>query len=178
MATIFSHPAVAIGLLPWLREVRNSRKLLLAGVVMTILPDLDVIGLRAGIPYEHMLGHRGLTHSLPFAAAFAALVTLVFHLASEIRLWAVWLYLFLSMASHGVTDALTNGGLGIAFLAPFNNERYFFAWRPLEVSTLNIRYFFEGQGASVLASELIWLWPACLTLLLTGYFAKRLMPTG
>jgi inner membrane protein len=30
------------------------------------------------------------------------------------------------MASHGVLDALTNGGHGIAFFSPFLNERYFF----------------------------------------------------
>lgn len=37
-------------------------------------PDLDVVGNWMGIPYEHMLGHRGLTHSLPFAAIMSALV--------------------------------------------------------------------------------------------------------
>ena len=40
------------------------------------------------------------------------------------------------MASHGVLDALTDGGPGVAFLAPFDDTRYFFPWRPIRVSPL------------------------------------------
>jgi hypothetical protein len=29
-------------------------------------------------------------------------------------------------ASHGMLDAMTDGGLGVAFFAPFDNARYFF----------------------------------------------------
>ena len=65
---------------------------------------------------------------------------------------------------------LTNGGLGTAFFSPLSNERYFFAFRPIEVSTLNIRYFFESQGATVLANEIVTIWPICLTVLVIGIF--------
>ena len=78
MATIFSHPAIALGLFPWFRDVRNHKKILFTGALLTIAPDLDVLGLYAGIPYEHMLGHRGLSHSLLFAAFIAALHNLAF----------------------------------------------------------------------------------------------------
>jgi hypothetical protein len=37
---------------------------------------------------------------------------------------------FLATASHGVLDATTNGGLGVAFFSPFDNRRYFLPWRP------------------------------------------------
>jgi hypothetical protein len=37
-----------------------------------VAPDLDVIGLRLGIPYAHPLGHRGFSHSL-LGALFMAL---------------------------------------------------------------------------------------------------------
>ncbi len=170
MATIFSHPAVALGLLPWFRDVRNHKKILITGAALTMAPDLDVIGLYVGIPYEHLLGHRGLSHSLLFAAIVAALITFIFARRIKISTRAVWLYLFASMASHGVLDALTNGGLGIAFFSPLSNERYFFPFRPIEVSTLNIRHFFESQGASVLANELVTVWPICLMGLLVGIF--------
>lgn len=170
MATIFSHPTIALGLFPWFNDVRNHKIILVTGALLTIAPDLDVLGLYAGIPYEHMLGHRGLSHSLLFAAFIAALTTWLFSRRLEIRASAVWLYLFISMASHGVLDALTNGGLGIAFLAPISNERYFFAFRPIEVSTLNIRHFFDGQGAMVLANEIVTIWPICLAVLVIGIF--------
>jgi hypothetical protein len=33
--------------------------------------------------------------------------------------------LFLATAGHGLLDAMTNGGLGLAFFSPFDNHRYF-----------------------------------------------------
>nr|HRC76832.1 rhodanese-like domain-containing protein [Kouleothrix sp.] len=32
---------------------------------------------------------------------------------------------------HGVLDAMTDGGLGVAFFAPFSATRYFFPFRPI-----------------------------------------------
>ena len=43
--------------------------------------------------------------------------------------------LFVAMASHGVLDALTDGGRGVGFLIPFSSERFFFPWRPIPVSS-------------------------------------------
>ena len=168
MATIFSHPAVAIGLFPWFSEVRNSRAIIVTGLLLTALPDIDVIGFYLGIPYHSMLGHRGITHSLFFAAIFCAILAWMFAQKQHIKAGAVWLYLFLSMASHGFIDALTNGGLGVAFFAPFSNQRYFFPFRPIEVSTLNIKHFFEGQGVGVLLNELLYIWPVCLAVMAAG----------
>lgn len=171
MATIFTHPIIALGLSPLFKSVRQSKTILLAGAVLTIVPDFDVIGLRLGIPYEHVLGHRGITHSLFFAVIFSGLASCFFTHSSKAHSIQVWFYLFLCMASHGVLDALTNGGHGIAFFAPFNNERYFFPVTPIEVSTLNITRFFQGQGLAVIKSELLWVWTPCLiifTLLIIG----------
>jgi inner membrane protein len=67
-------------------------------------------------------------------------------------------YLFLATASHGILDALTNGGLGVAFFSPFYNGRYFFPWRPIRVSPISLGRFFSHQGYLVLKSELLWIW--------------------
>jgi inner membrane protein len=77
--------------------------------------------------------------------------------------------LFLSTLSHGILDALTSGGLGVAFFAPFDNSRYFFPWRPIRVSPISVSGFFSSRGLQVLRSELQWIWlPAALvTMLLT-----------
>ena len=40
----------------------------MAGVVCSVIPDLDVIGIQVGIQYGDFWGHRGFTHSLLFAA--------------------------------------------------------------------------------------------------------------
>jgi inner membrane protein len=123
-------------------------------------PDLDVIGLALGVPYGHALGHRGLSHSLPFAAAAAAAVTwLAMPRArpgrSRLRAGAA---LFLVIASHGLLDAATDGGLGVALLAPFDDTRFFWPLRPIAVSPLAASAFLSPRGASVLLSEALWLW--------------------
>ena len=166
MATIFSHPAIALGLFPWFKPICQSKYILLTGMALTILPDLDVIGLRFGIPYDHLLGHRGLTHSIFFAAIFCAVLTLV--LCNKNKL-SIWIYFTISMASHGLLDALTNGGLGVAFLSPFSNERFFLPFRPIEVSTLNIAHFFQGGGIGPLKSEFLYIWPPAILAFLIAY---------
>lgn len=162
MATIFTHPIVALGLSPLFSSVRQSKGVLLTGAILTIIPDFDVVGFWLGIPYEHVLGHRGITHSLFFSVIFSGLVSWFITQPSKVYSFQIWFYLFLCMASHGVLDALTNGGHGIAFFAPFLNERYFFPFTPVEVSTLNISHFFQGQGISVIKSELLWIWIPCI----------------
>ena len=69
----------------------------------------------------------------------------------------LWLYLFLATISHGLLDAMTGGGLGVAFFAPFVNTRYFFPFRPIRVSPIGSS-FFSARGFTVLESEIIWIW--------------------
>lgn len=170
MATIFTHPAVAISLSPLFGSVLQSKTILWAGIILTIVPDFDVVGLRLGIPYGHVFGHRGITHSLFFALIFSGLTARFITLPARTSFFQVWVYLFLCMASHGALDALTDGGHGIAFFSPFSTERYFFSFTPIEVSTLNITHFFQGQGLSVIKSELIWVWIPCISVFFLGLF--------
>ena len=125
-----------------------------------LAPDADVLGFGAGIPYEHLLGHRGLSHSVAFAAVVAMLVAR-FAFAEES--WRgerlrIGIFVFIATASHGLLDAMTTGGLGIAFLSPFSNARYFLPWRPIEVSPLSVSSFISGRGLEILASEARWVW--------------------
>jgi inner membrane protein len=83
--------------------------------------------------------------------------------ASGIGRFALFGYLFLATASHGVLDAITNGGLGVAFFSPFDNTRYFLPWRPVRVSPIGVTRFFTPPGFAILQSELLWIWvPAIL----------------
>ena len=126
-------------------------------------PDLDVNAFRFGIPYEDPLGHRGVFHSLPFAAFFASLLTLLIFARARpgaSRL-ATWLYLFLATASHGVLDTFTDGGLGVALWCPLECSRHFAPFRPIAVSPLGIDAFLSVRGFDVLASELLWVWLPC-----------------
>lgn len=131
----------------------------------SILPDIDTIGFRFGIHYGDFWGHRGFTHSLVFAALLSGAVTamLIRRNMAAIRRSTLFAYLFLATASHGVLDAMTNGGLGVAFFSPFDNRRYFLPWRPIHVSPISMTRFFSARGHAVLESELLWVWlPAFL----------------
>lgn len=137
-------------------------------------PDLDSIGFRFGIHYGDFWGHRGFTHSIVFAALMAAAVVFILGKAPPLSRAKVWLFLFLATASHGLIDAMTNGGLGIAFFSPFNNDRYFLPWRPVVVAPISIRRFFSGRGTEVMESELLWLWvPAILFGAVVWLFRRR-----
>ena len=129
----------------------------------SVLPDADVIGFRFGVHYGDLWGHRGVTHSLTFAAVLAAVMAMIAVKAAWER-WYLGLLLFFVTASHGVLDALTNGGLGVAFFSPFNARRYFFPWRPIAVAPIGAHRFFSAHGAYILWTEIIWLWGPILLL--------------
>lgn len=175
MPSALGHAAPALALIPAFYRPAIPKRLWVLGVLSAAAPDLDVVAFWFGIPYEHALGHRGLWHSIPFAAFFAALVTFLAFPRSlpTVSRARAWLYLFLATSSHGVLDAFTNGGLGVALLSPFRLERYFFPFRPIEVSPLSIPAFFSSRGASILASEFVWVWLP-FALLAAVLFAWRL----
>ncbi len=174
MPTVFSHPAAAIGAFPWFRRRLGHPAVLLVGMALTVLPDIDVIGFRFGIAYGDLLGHRGLTHSLAFALVVGGLVAWPAARLSGAGLRVLWFYFFLCLASHGLLDALTDGGLGIAFFSPFSNERYFFDFRPVRVSAISVQRFFAGNWTGLLAIELRWIWLPALVLGAAGIAVGRL----
>jgi len=166
MPSALGHAAPALALIPAFYQPGTPKRLWALGVLCAAAPDLDVLTFRLGIPYAHPLGHRGLSHSIPFAAAGALAVTLLAFPRAQPSLSRrrAWLYLFLAIASHGLLDAFTNGGLGVALLSPFDTNRYFFPFRPIEVSPLSLQAFLSGRGLVILASELLWVWLPCLVL--------------
>jgi len=139
--------------------VPSKRVWILAGI-SAALPDVDVLSFRLHIPYGSMFGHRGFTHSLFFAAAWALIV--VWGMFPALRRfgsawWRLLAFFFVITASHGILDAFTDGGNGIAFFAPFSAQRYFFPWRPIRVSPIGAR-FFSARGMETIESELLCLW--------------------
>jgi inner membrane protein len=47
--------------------------------------------------------------------------------------FGIALCIAVATASHGILDAFTNGGLGVAFFAPFDKTRYFFPVTPMKL---------------------------------------------
>ena len=161
MPSVISHAAVAVaaGVAFAPRGVPNHFWSL--ALACSIIPDADVIGFSFGIPYDHCFGHRGFFHSPFFGLLMSIFLVSVFFRDVEIfsRRWFLYfIFFFLLSASHGILDAFTSGGLGIALLSPFDNTRYFFPWTPIMVSPIGIEPFFGKWGLSVLKSELLWIW--------------------
>jgi inner membrane protein len=167
MASAFSHILVAFALgqaQPWRRW---SSRFWGLSFLCSIIRDVDLVGFAVGIPYEHLLGHRGVTHSLAFAVVMGLVVVQMGFPSVYPGSWVWWslvTHFCLVTASHGVLDALTDGGLGIALFAPFENSRYFFPWTPIyffpwtpiKVSPIGISEFFSAYGMQVLVNELVW----------------------
>ncbi|HET6175817.1 MAG TPA: metal-dependent hydrolase [Candidatus Sulfotelmatobacter sp.] len=177
MATVFSHAVAALSLGTSLYRPGIPKRVWVAGAVCSVIPDLDVIGFHFGMHYGDFWGHRGFTHSLLFAALLAAAVVIVGFRrgAGPLGRFPVLAYLFLATASHGVLDAMTNGGLGVAFFSPFDNTRYFLPWRPILVSPIGAGRFFSPRGYAVLQNELLWIWlPAGLFAVLALISRKRM----
>ena len=173
MCSVITHPIVPLALAALLPPTITSPGVMLAGAACAVIPDLDVLGYQCGIPSGHMLGHRGLTHSILFAAALGALLSFTLFRNAQGGYWLIFLFLFLSTLSHPLLDMLTNGGLGVALFAPFSNERYFFPWRPIEVSPISVSSFLSEWGKRVISSELRWVWLPSAVVFGLGYVARR-----
>jgi inner membrane protein len=180
VASAFSHAVVALSIGTCFYRPGTPKRVWVAGVLCSVIPDLDVIGFRFGILHGDFWGHRGFTHSLLFSALLAGVVMILGFrggLPTMSRL-ALWMYFFLATASHGLLDAMTDGGLGVAFFSPFDNHRYFLPWRPIRVSPMGAGRFFTHRGLEVLQSELLWIWlPAALLVLSVWLVRRRAAPS-
>jgi len=157
MASAFTHAAAALALGTAFRNPGPPARFWILGAAFAVVPDLDGIGFWLGVPYESAFGHRGFSHSIAFAALLASVGLLAFR-DDPVPRPRTWLFLFLATASHGILDAMTSGGGGVAFFVPFHDERYFFPWRPILVSPMSVRRFFSERGVRILASEIVCVW--------------------
>ena len=181
MSTIFTHPLVPITIGVSINALTSWRgqssliptKLIALGCLFAVLPDLDVIGFELGVSYWSEFGHRGFTHSIFFAFVSACLVS-VWLARYEIKATTAIVFLTISMASHGLLDSMTYGGIGVAFWWPIDHGREFFPWRNLPVSPIGVRRFFNPWGMYVMKRELYLIWlplGLCMAVsLLTGRY--------
>lgn len=144
-----------------------------AALVCSALPDVDVIGFGFGVRYGDLWGHRGMTHSILFAVV-AGVVAGSWFGGGRLEKIGQCVLFFLITASHGALDAMTNGGLGIAFFSPFDPARYFLPWRPILVSPIGAA-FFSSRGLAVIWSEVLRVWGPALALGLILYLCRRLL---
>jgi inner membrane protein len=119
---------------------------------LSLLPDIDVVGFLRGVPYSAPWGHRGATHSLTLAIAGGVLTGIAARTINRPVLRTA-AFATVVLASHGLLDTMTDGGLGAALLWPFSLTRYFAPWRPIPVAPIGLA-FFTPEGALIALSEL------------------------
>jgi len=172
VATAVTHFVVgACAALPFCRArsleavVRPWGFVLVSGMI-AVIPDADVI-LMPVVPYENFFGHRGFFHS-PFflilvSAALAGMIRVVAQSVTPRAALVMLLVWSAAGISHPILDALTDGGLGVMMFFPFNRERFFFTWRPIEVAPIGVSRALAGF-VEVFPSE----FPFCLAALMLG----------
>ncbi len=177
MPTIISHAIVGLSLGHAGKPLKPLPKSYwLVCILLPMLPDADVIAFVFGIPYAHEFGHRGFTHSLFFAVVLGFITgpTIAF-MTDNKQLWLRFSITFsLLMATHGLLDALTNGGLGIALLAPFDHTRYFWPITPIDVSPIGLKAFISDWGLRVLKNEAVLIWIPSLMLIIISALIRSL----
>jgi len=173
MPSAFSHAVASIAL----GRAYTTRPLPLRFWVLSsvcaVAPDIDVLANRFGFDHTTMLGHRGLTHSLFFAMALSgSVVLLAFRKpvegTSRLALFACF---FAATASHSFLDAMVDGTLGVAVLAPFSARRFFLPWRPIVSSPIGMA-FFSPAGATTMLNELVWVWIPSIAVILAPWLRK------
>jgi inner membrane protein len=180
MPTVFTHALVGLGV----AEVLAPRPMPAAyyglAALLSAAPDADVLTFHFGIPYGSRFGHRGFSHSLLCAVVTGALAATLTASWLGASWWFLAAVFMICIAVHGLLDGLTNGGMGVAYFAPFDDKRYFFPWRPVQVSPLG-RGFFSAWGLRAVLSEVVWVWlptGVLVVLSLLGRLAAGRGPLG
>ena len=138
MPSVFSHAAAAAAVSVALAPKDTHGRFWPIAITAAVLPDADSVLFYFRIPYSYVLGHRGFFHS-PFLGLFVSFGLMLLFLRDiapfSSRWWIYFILLWLVWASHGLLDALTNGGHGVAFFLPFLRSGFSslghrFQWRP------------------------------------------------
>jgi inner membrane protein len=141
--------------------------------VVSLLPDIDVIGFAMGVRYGDPWGHRGATHSMVMAVAVGLAIGAI---AARLNRPGSRTALVASavLASHALLDTMTDGGLGCALLWPISLTRYFAPWRPIPVAPIGFG-FLSADGAVIALVELGLFLPALVFALWPGRVAAKVM---
>ncbi len=172
MPSVLSHPAVPLALTAAAGTRAIPPRLAAVACAASVLPDVDAIGYWAGVPYDSALGHRGFTHSLFFALVVAIAAAAVLS-RRDVPAGLAFGVVFVAAASHGILDAMTSGGRGVAFFSPFSDTRFFLPRRHIRVSPIGVAPFFSARGVAVLKSELTWIWAPAAAFAMAGFALRK-----
>jgi inner membrane protein len=169
MATIYTHAFVGVALGAVFARRRLPVPFWGLAALPPIVPDFDIF---SPAYYGDPWGHRGFTHSLLFALAVGLVAAGLTFRSFKVRFWDLLGFFFVITASHGILDALTNGGYGIPFLWPFSDRR-FGPMGPIQVQDIGWELPDPRMSRSI-RTELIWVWLPCSVLVAAVIAYRRL----
>ena len=176
MPSAIGHAIFALSLSPF-RPYNNKLLLsLILAMVCSTIPDLDVIGFEAGIRCGAVWRPRGFSHSFLFSLITGIAVSYLFfneECETKTDRFLISFFFFIITLSHGLLDAMTDGGLGVGFFIPVNNERFFFPIRPIPVSSMHIEAFFTSFGFSIFKQEMKFIGFVTGLVILSGYYWRK-----
>ncbi len=155
MATLYTHAFAGVGLASVLTPKSKPLLYWALAFFLPIVPDFDTLWIA---PYGCAWGHRGFTHSLTFAAAAGLIAAAATFRYFQMRFWPLFGLFFVVTASHGILDALTNGGEGIPFFWPFTNVRWG-PWHhgPIKYPDIALE-FPDPRTSRAIRTELLYVW--------------------
>lgn len=104
-----------------------GKKAVFLGMVGQSIPDIDFIGGLWMTEAEHILAHRGLTHSILFGLTVTLLLAWIFRRLFQVQQASFPLYILLFGVNIGVHILLdTCNAYGTALFYPFTDLRYSF----------------------------------------------------
>ena len=181
MAAVLSHALTATAIAAALRPpAKLPARYWGAAITLATVPDVDIAFVWMGARYRGMFGHRGITHSIAFAAAAAAAVAFLAFRGERWarlrpRLGAIFL---LAGLSHGFLDASMASGVGVAALAPFSAARFHSIFRPILVTPPTGNPWLDPGGIRVTNSEIAWIWIPSLAVIFLALRLRRRRTTA
>jgi len=172
MPSLLGHAAAGLALNAAFADGRPPARTWALAAVCALAPDLDWFTAFLHLPYGHVLNHRGATHSLA-AAALIASSAMLLGLRAHLRSPRIWLCMFAAAFSHGLLDACTLGGVGVAAFLPFSHARYVCVWQPIRVSPIPLSAGLFTRFMAALWTEAVWIGLPSI-LLVTATRAARL----
>jgi len=178
MPSLLGHAAAGLAITTAFHGDKLPRRTWALAAFCAMAPDLDWFVSLLDMHRGHVLNHRGAAHSF-FAAGLIATAVFLLAFRKEQRRGAVWLCLTIAAVSHGILDALTSGGVGVALFMPFSETRWACLWQPGKVAPLPLGREHTWHFLHSLWTELFWIGFPALVLAAWSRLARkaRLAPT-
>ena len=156
MSSLFGHALAGLAISAAFTQGHPPRRTWALAAACTVAPDLDWFTGFLRFADGTSLSHRGMSHSL-IAAVLIAVAAMLIGCRAHLRSPRHWACLLSAAFSHGLLDACTFGGTGVAFLLPFSKARFVCVWQPIFVSPIPLSGRLLDWLLFSLGTELVWI---------------------